>query len=171
MRFYDVAVIALLLGACLHSAARAETAVDGKVRLYIKAVDPDGGRLNFLWTQISGPAAKIGEPAAGKLESGKYVSETFFLPTETGKYVFQVSVKNERGDESRKMITRDVLMKDGVAAPPPANGTVGVIVPDAAPLKPGENGTGLKPLAAPGAVPLNLGSWPFPEPWKRKCKP
>lgn len=98
MKFYAAAVLALIVCAGLQNAARAETAEDGKVKLLIKAVDPDGGKLTFMWTQLSGPAVKIPDPAASKVENTKYVSETYFVPTESGKYVFQVSVKNERGE-------------------------------------------------------------------------
>jgi len=88
--------------------ARAEDE-EGRVRLFIRASDPDGGKLSFTWKQTDGPSIRIADPNAARLESGKWVSETYFIPTEPGRYTFEVSVRNEQGVESKKPIVKEVL--------------------------------------------------------------
>ncbi|HYG74031.1 MAG TPA: HEAT repeat domain-containing protein [Planctomycetota bacterium] len=90
---------------------------DGRVQLLIRA-DPKGAaKLSFQWTQLEGPPVKIANPTAGKFENGKWVSDTYFIPTEPGKYVFEISVRNEDGEETKGRIVRVV---DPPAAPPVA---------------------------------------------------
>ena len=103
--------------------ARAEDPVpvadDGRVTLPAKASAREGGKLTFLWKQIDGPSVKIADPGAARLDETdpqkkRWVSETFFVPTEPGIYRFELSVKNEDGKESKKIFEKDVL------APKPA---------------------------------------------------
>ncbi|MCY3020485.1 MAG: PKD domain-containing protein, partial [Planctomycetota bacterium] len=99
--------------------ASAEEPGFDRVRLSIVARDPAGGKLTFSWKQVpnEAPAVKIADPNAARFENGKWTSETYFIPKEPGKYVFEVTVKNEAGDESKKLIQQEVLAP---AAPPVA---------------------------------------------------
>ncbi|HYF47817.1 MAG TPA: HEAT repeat domain-containing protein [Planctomycetota bacterium] len=106
-----LAILAVLVAVPLSAA---EDDNDGRVSLYLKAVDPNGGKLFFTWKQIDGPQqVRIAEPNAAKqvTEDGKnkWVSETFFVPTAPGIYKFEVVVKNENDEEAKKIITREVL--------------------------------------------------------------
>jgi hypothetical protein len=81
---------------------------DGRVRLFAKARARDGGKLAFFWKQIEGPTVKIADPSNSRLdetdtEKRRWISETYYIPTEPGKYTFELSVKNEDGQESKKV--------------------------------------------------------------------
>ena len=84
---------------------------DGRVTLKIQAADPDGGQLFFFWVQKEGRPVKIADPRAARFDkaSNKWVSETYFVPTEPDNYVFEVTVKNENGLETTKRFTQEVL--------------------------------------------------------------
>lgn len=81
-----------------------ETSKDNRVKLHIKASDPNGGKLSFKWLQIDGPEAKILDAAATRYDdnSKKWLSDTYFIPTKAGNYTFQVTVRNEEGLETKK---------------------------------------------------------------------
>jgi|GEM_PF-1523022 len=138
---------------------------DGRVRLYIRATDPEGGKLAFTWMQLGGPKVTIADSVACKFEGGKWVSDTYFVPSEPGEYSFQVTVKNENGDETKKVFSRPVLA--------PAAGPVAVAGKDQE-KKTGEvvrlNGLGSK--AADGRTLANDGwEWRIveaPEKFKQK---
>ena len=84
--------------------AAKETSKDNRVKLHIKASDPNGGKLSFKWVQIDGPEAKILDAAATRFDdnSKKWLSDTYFIPTKAGNYTFQVTVRNEDGLETKK---------------------------------------------------------------------
>jgi len=103
------ALLGLTLALGLSSHALLAEEDDGRVRLFIRASDPDGGKLSFTWKQVDGPAIRIADPNASRLENGKWVSETYFIPTEPGRYSFEVTVKNDQGVESKKIIPKEVL--------------------------------------------------------------
>ena len=102
-----------------EKASGADENEDGRVRLYVRAEAPTGGKLFFKWSQLEGPPVTIADPAAGQAVTvngkEKWVSDTYFIPTEPGKYVFEVSVKNENDEESKTNFVQEVLP----AAPPP----------------------------------------------------
>ncbi|HEY3321763.1 MAG TPA: PKD domain-containing protein [Planctomycetota bacterium] len=101
--------VCLLCAALLQSAIRAEEPDDGRKPLYIRA-DPKGAaKLSFQWRQVEGPAAKIADPNAARLDNGKWVSETYFVPREAGKYIFEVVVRNEDGQETVGKVVWDVV--------------------------------------------------------------
>src|SRR5262249_48136601 len=102
--------------ALLHSAAYAEEpGDDGRVQLLIRANPNGAAKLSFRWKQLEGPSVTIENPTAGRFENGKWVSETYFVATEAGKYVFEISVINEDGVESKGKVVREVLPP----SPPP----------------------------------------------------
>ena len=110
MKYASTFILSLLFFTIyLQTPASAEEIEDGRVRLYIKAADPNNGKLFFLWKQLEGPSVKIADPAAAQLENGKWISDTYFIPTEPGKYSFEISVKNEEGIERKKIIVREIL--------------------------------------------------------------
>ena len=119
MKYAARLLMFLLICAWVHHDASAQDPDDGRVRLYVRCPAQDGGKLFFIWKQLEGPSAKIADPNAGvrTIIDGqeKWVSETSFVPTEPGRYVFEVSVKNENGDESKRTFVQEVLP----AAPPP----------------------------------------------------
>ncbi len=91
---------AILLSALLAWAgARAaeDDPAEGRVPLRAAAIDPDNGELSFFWEQKEGPQVKIADPRARRFDkvSGKYISETYFIPTEAGNYAFDVTIQNE----------------------------------------------------------------------------
>lgn len=106
---------------CAWVRAEGDTSEDGRVRLYIKAADPAGGKLTFRWEQVDGPPVKIADPAACKMivEDGKnkYVSDTYYVPTEAGTYKFKITVTAEDGRETPKILSREVRL---ATAPPVA---------------------------------------------------
>ena len=63
---------------------------DGRVRLHVKASDPNGGKLTFKWEQTSGPVAKIIDAAAAVYDdnSRKWRGRNF-IPTKPGTYTFR----------------------------------------------------------------------------------
>jgi len=87
------------------AASSAEQPRDNRVKLHVKASDPNGGKLTFKWVQLDGPAAKILDATAANYDdnSKKWLSDTYFIPTKAGVYTFQVTVKNEDGLETKKM--------------------------------------------------------------------
>ena len=105
------------IGSCSVLAAEDPAPNDGRVPLYIKAADPDGGELKFSWEQLEGPPVKIAEPHAALFDkaTGKWISKTYFIPTEPGKYVFEVTVTNEGGVGAKRKFVQEVLR----AVPPP----------------------------------------------------
>ncbi|MEI6233923.1 MAG: hypothetical protein WCT04_12775 [Planctomycetota bacterium] len=98
----------LLVLSWSHAAAE-ETPKDNRVKLHVKASDPNGGKLTFKWVQLSGPDAKILDAVASKYDDNtkKWLSDTYFIPTKAGTYTFQVTVKNEDGLESKKTYVLD----------------------------------------------------------------
>lgn len=81
----------------------------GAIRLYIKASDPDGGKLAFQWHQLKGAATEIADPAAAQLRDEKWISQTYFIPPLPGNYEFEVTIKNDVGSESKKLFQIEVL--------------------------------------------------------------
>jgi hypothetical protein len=118
------------------SAQGEEVPDDGRVKLFRAARSPDGGKLTFLWNQKEGPSVKISDPSACRVEKDangrdKWVSETYFVPKEPGKYVFELTVKNEQGVESKVLVEREVLAPTPppvAVAGPDQNKTVGEMV-------------------------------------------
>lgn len=99
--------LVLLMGALARPCSAAgtdEKNKDGRVKLHVKASDPGGGKLTFKWSQIEGPDAKILDASAAKYDdnSKKWLSDTYFIPTKAGVYTFQVTVRNEDGQETKK---------------------------------------------------------------------
>jgi len=82
---------------------------DGRVQLLIRANPNGAAKLSFKWKQLEGPAVTIENPTAAKFENGKWVSETYFVATEPGKYIFEITVINEDGVESKGKVVREVL--------------------------------------------------------------
>lgn len=84
--------------------AQAEEPKDGRVKLYVRAHDPYGGKLTFKWVQTDGPDARLVDATASLYDdkNKKWISEPYFIPSKPGTYTFQVTVKNEDGIESRK---------------------------------------------------------------------
>ena len=91
--------------------AAEEDTTEGRVILKISANDPDGGKLSFTWVQKEGRPVKIADPSAARFDkaANKWVSETYFIPTEPDKYVFEVTVRNEYNLETTKRFTQEVL--------------------------------------------------------------
>jgi hypothetical protein len=112
--------LALVCAVYLPLRAAAEEPAEGRVKLSIRATSPIGGKLSFTWRQLpnEAPRVKIADPHAARLEDGKWVSETYFIPTETGEYLFEVTVRNEAGEESKKTFKQPVELQAG---PPVAN--------------------------------------------------
>jgi len=140
LRFVFQIALILAAAAIVESSAYAAQAEeipdDGRVSLYRGARPRDGGKLFFLWKQIEGPSVTIADPTASRVEKDaegkeKWISETYFVPKEPGKYRFELSVKNEEGIESKVIVEREVL----APSPPPVavagadqNKTVGEMV-------------------------------------------
>jgi hypothetical protein len=82
---------------------------DGRVQLLIRANPNGAAKLSFRWKQLEGPNVTIENPTASKFENGKWVSETYFVATEPGKYTFEITVTNEDGVESKGKVVREVL--------------------------------------------------------------
>src|SRR6188472_851611 len=70
---------------------------DGRVQLLIRANPNGAAKLSFKWKQLEGPDVTIENPTASKFENGKWVSETYFVATQPGKYIFEITVTNEDG--------------------------------------------------------------------------
>jgi len=135
-----VLALCLFFAALFTTGVQAEEPESGRVQLLIRA-DPKGSaKLYFIWVQLEGPPVKIANPSAGKFENGKWVSDTYFIATEPGLYVFEISVKNEEGEETKGRIKREVA--------PPAAPPVAVAGKDQSDKKMGEtvrlNGLGSK---------------------------
>lgn len=99
------APIALIIALfCSGLSAAEEQPRDGRIKLHVKASDPNGGKLTFKWTQTEGPQAKILDATAAKYDDNnkKWLSDTFFIPTKAGVYSFLVTVRNEDGQETKK---------------------------------------------------------------------
>lgn len=116
----SIAVLLLAVAAAVSFSGRAAedpALSDGRVPLFIKAADPDGGELKFFWEQLEGPPVKIAEPRAALFDkaTGKWIAKTYFIPTEPGKYVFEVTVTNEAGVNAKRKFVQEVLR----AVPPP----------------------------------------------------
>lgn len=94
-------LIALHLGGATAAEAQPK---DGRVKLHVKASNPGGGKLTFKWAQIDGPEAKIIDATAARYDDNnkKWLSDTYFIPTKAGNYTFQVTVRNEDGQETKK---------------------------------------------------------------------
>lgn len=109
-RAFGILVLALLLAGAGQASAE-DSPADGRVPLKIQAADPDGGALSFLWVQKEGPPVKIADPRAARFDkaSKKWVSETYFVPTEPGNYVFEVTVESEDGQKIAKRFAQQVL--------------------------------------------------------------
>jgi len=58
--------------------------------------DPDGDPLTFQWTQIGGPSVSL---------SGQNTPTATFMASEGQTYVFRLSVKDDKGAESRARVT------------------------------------------------------------------
>jgi hypothetical protein len=109
--------IAVLLLACALATlvnagvAAADDPPEGRVPLVIKATDPEGKTLQFTWRQKEGPKVDIADPHAARFDknANKWVSETYFVPTLPGRYVFEAIVKNEAGQESSKSFVQEIL--------------------------------------------------------------
>ena len=99
-----VLVALLFVGGACKPAFAEEGKGDGRIKLYVRAHDPQGYRLSFKWIQLDGPEAKIIDANAATYDdkSKKWTSEPYFIPSKAGTYTFQVTVKNEEGAESRK---------------------------------------------------------------------
>ena len=86
-------------------------------RLCVTARDPAGGKLSFTWKQLENgaPRVKIADAHAARFEEGKtgekgkWTSETYYIPTEPGKYMFEVTIRNEAGDETKRTYVQEVL--------------------------------------------------------------
>jgi len=142
----------LICAAHMLSCAAGEEAAEGRYRLYISARDPGGGKLFFAWRQLpnEAPRVKIADPNAGRLENGKWISETYFIATEPGKYQFEVSVKNEAGEESKKTFQQEVL--------PPTPPPLAVAGKDQEIAKPGDPVV-LDGSASTAAAGRNIAGW------------
>ena len=105
------AVFVLSMLAWAGGIAAEEDPAAGRVTLKIQAADPDGGQLFFTWVQKEGRPVKIADTRAARFDkaANKWVSETYFVPTEPDNYVFEVTVKNENGLETTKRFTQEVL--------------------------------------------------------------
>src|SRR5579862_4986350 len=109
------AIKALMLASLVLLAMRGFGADDppneGRVRLYIRAADPEGGELFFDWKQVEGPPVTIADPHARTFDKGsnKWVSETYFVPKVPGKYEFEVTVRNEKNNKSSKRFVQEIL--------------------------------------------------------------
>lgn len=78
----------LLAGPCAFSLRAQDAGLDDdkwKVPLEVEAEDPDGDKLTFQWTQVSGPKVRIAKASDAK---------TWFVPTEPGEYVFEIRVSD-----------------------------------------------------------------------------
>ena len=95
---------AVLFGLVCCGLAHGLEEKDGRVKLYVRAHDPQGMRLTFKWVQVDGPEAKIIDATAGVYDdkTRKWTSQPYFLPSKPGMYTFQVTVRNEEGAESKK---------------------------------------------------------------------
>lgn len=60
-------------------------AEEARIPLVAGATDPEGDKLTCEWVQIGGPQARIDQPRQLK---------TFFVPSEPGKYVFEIRVSD-----------------------------------------------------------------------------
>ena len=109
-RAFGTLVLALIL-AWAGQASAEDNPADGRVPLKIQAADPEGGALSFFWQQKEGPPVKIADPRAARFdkESKKWISETYFVPTEPGNYVFEVTIESEDGQKVSKRFTQQVL--------------------------------------------------------------
>jgi len=74
--------------------------------------DPDGRPLTITWAQISGPKAKIGDPNSAK---------TFFIPTEEGEYVFEITVSNGITENKKQLKKIVAFAKNPPVAKPGLN--------------------------------------------------
>lgn len=86
-------------------------------RLFVKATDPDSGRLSFRWRQVDGPPVSIANPTACVRddETNTWISDTSFVPSGPGRYVFEIVVTNEAGQENSRSVTRVVAAADDAA--------------------------------------------------------
>ena len=109
-RAFGTLVLALIL-AWAGQASAEDNPAEGRVPLKIQAADPEGGALSFLWVQKEGHAVKIADPRAARFdkESKKWISETYFVPTEPDNYVFEVTVESEDGQKISKRFAQQVL--------------------------------------------------------------
>ncbi len=127
--------------ACLNLARAADDPPaddDGRVKLVAKARAREGGKLTFLWTQVEGPTVKVADASAARLdesdpEKRRWISETFYIPTEPGRYIFKLSVRNEDGQESTKVFPATEVLPPkpppvAVAGPDQPARTVGDLV-------------------------------------------
>ncbi len=106
-----LAAFVLSMLAWSGSAVAEEDPAEGRVKLKIQAGDPDGGELSFLWVQKEGRTVKIANPTAAVFDAAtnKWVSETYFVPTEPDTYVFEVTVSNKNGLSTTKRFSQEVL--------------------------------------------------------------